>query len=424
MTNTNTRQLLSQLTLQNPANLRSTIPQKKLQPMPAHHIKKVFRILFALTISIHAVSVENATAQTTKPAWQYKSGEIQIPSATADEPMMGEFNGKAFQSALKYLDDGALAWTRERKCVACHSTGVYLAERTQLTSRFGPPKQEVRDGFANSVPEAAPVATEKNGVKVYPDVIFSIWRTLGLAQWDRFVTNKLSIDTEKSLKDMFARQSEDGLWTTSTKVEIPYITTDFELGLEALRATLSVPGWLQSLKDEKLLKQVDLLKSALKKYQPRNDYERIQKLQLHNLIPDLVTTPEVETALTLLIKHQKPDGGWSTRTMSSASRLGENITPENIKLIESEPDAADPSSDAYMTAYAIVTMREHGIPASDIRIQKGLDWLKKSQRASGRWWMKSLYKTTQHYITYIATAQVLRAFVLCDDPAAKAQDSK
>ena len=110
--------------------------------------------------------------------------------------------------------------------------------------------------------------------------------------------------------------------------------------------------------------------------------------------------------------------------MSSASRWGENITPENIKLIESEPDAADPSSDAYMTAYAIVTMREHGIPASDIRIQKGLIWLKKSQRASGRWWMKSLYKTTQHYITYIATAQVLRAFVLCDDPAAKAQDSK
>jgi squalene-hopene/tetraprenyl-beta-curcumene cyclase len=396
----------------------------KLQPMNPESKHRIIRTLFTLMICIKAGSVGNTIAQGTKPAWQYKSGEIQIPAATADEPLMGEFNVQSMQHALKYLDDGAVAWTRERKCVACHSTGVYLAERTQLTAQFGPPKTEVRDGFANSIPAEAPVATEKDGVKVYPDVIFSIWRTLGLAQWDRFVTGKLSIDTEKSLKDMFARQSENGLWTTTTKVEIPYITTDFELALEALRAALSAPGWLQSLHDEKLVKQFDLLKSALKKYHPRNDYERIQKLQLHNLMPELVSDPEVETALSLLTKLQKSDGGWSTRTMSSPGNWGDNITTENIKLIESEPDAGDPSSDAYMTAYSIVTMREHGVPANDIRIQKGLNWLKKNQRASGRWWMKSLYKTTQHYITYIATAQVMRAFVLCDEPSTKSQNPK
>ena len=34
---------------------------------------------------------------------------------------------------------------------------------------------------------------------------------------------------------------------------------------------------------------------------------------------------------------------------------------------------------------------------------------------SGRWWMKSLYRDTYHYITYISTAQALRALALCGE---------
>lgn len=58
------------------------------------------------------------------------------------------------------------------------------------------------------------------------------------------------------------------------------------------------------------------------------------------------------------------------------------------------------------------------IPAaqgSDARIQKGAAWLKESQRETGRWWMDSLYRGNYNYITYIATAQVLRALALCDE---------
>ena len=79
------------------------------------------------------------------------------------------------------------------------------------------------------------------------------------------------------------------------------------------------------------------------------------------------------------------------------------------------PDATKPESDAYMTAFAIVLMRQSDVPAKDQRIQKAVAWLKKEQRMSGRWWMHSLYRGNYHYITYIATCQALKALALCEE---------
>ena len=81
--------------------------------------------------------------------------------------------------------------------------------------------------------------------------------------------------------------------------------------------------------------------------------------------------------------------------------------------------AADqPGSDAYMTSLAIVLMRQSGVPASDPRIQRGLAWLKREQRESGRWWMQSLYRGNYHYITYIATVEAMKALDLCGEISA------
>lgn len=93
----------------------------------------------------------------------------------------------------------------------------------------------------------------------------------------------------------------------------------------------------------------------------------------------------------------------------------EAIDPTVVKLIQSLPDAANPGSDPYMTAFAIVLLREGGVPSSDSRIRRGVALLKESQRVSGRWWMHSLYRGNYNYITYISTAQVLRALALCDE---------
>ena len=50
-----------------------------------------------------------------------------------------------------------------------------------------------------------------------------------------------------------------------------------------------------------------------------------------------------------------------------------------------------------------------GIPATDPRIVRGLEWIKTHQRESGRWFTRSLKKDSRHYLTHAGTAFAIRA---------------
>src|ERR1700734_2242704 len=88
-----------------------------------------------------------------KPAFQYKSEGIEVPAATADEPKVKAFGPETVKAAAKYLDDGSHYWVRERSCLACHSTGVYMVERSALTKQLGKPSEEVLKNFIGYVPK-------------------------------------------------------------------------------------------------------------------------------------------------------------------------------------------------------------------------------------------------------------------------------
>ncbi len=355
-----------------------------------------------------------------KPAFQYQSGDIRVSIPSADEPRVKTFGPESVKAAANYLEAGALSWVRgERNCVNCHTTGPYMTERTAWSKQFGKPSEEVHDNFVKAVPsevkEVKPAG--KNEHKFYPGATSSVWRSVGLAEWDRHITGKLSEATQRSLRDMFARQNEDGSFISHGEVEIPHITTDFELSLQAVRAITAAPGWLAELKDQSLVARVEKLKQWLRSAPPKNDFDRVLKLQLAYYLPELVSPSERDAALALLTAKQHDDGGWSTRDMSPIDDWHFEMSPFVLNLIQSLPDADKPQSDAYMSALAIVLMRQNGIPASDPRISKGLAWLKREQRESGRWWMQSLYRGNYHYITYIATVEAMKALDLCGELA-------
>ena len=62
------------------------------------------------------------------------------------------------------------------------------------------------------------------------------------------------------------------------------------------------------------------------------------------------------------------------------------------------------SSDGYATGFVIYVARQAGLPATDARLQRGIAWLKKNQRESGRWYTRSLNNDKAHYITNAGTA--------------------
>ncbi len=348
-----------------------------------------------------------ATRDTAKPMFQYQSAGIEVPAATADEPKVEAFGPETILAARQYLDDGAHYWVREQGCIACHSTGTYMVERSALTLWLGSPSDEVRADFIAAVPEVNAMAG---------DVAFvSVWRSSGLAAWDKHVTGILSEPTDRSLHSTMMQLEPEGFFRTYTEAEIPHISTHFEVTVQAARAVVNAPGWLANLTDAGTIERIERMKKFLGEHVPVNDYELALKLQLASLMPELVPQQQREAAIEMLWRLQQPDGGWSTRRMSPTQMWHDEMAPVTVSMIESEPDAAAPASDPYMTGFAIVLLREAGIPATDERIQKGIVWLRENQRVSGRWWMKSLFRDTYHYITYISTAQALRALALCGE---------
>ena len=347
--------------------------------------------------------------------FQYKSDRIEVPAATADEPKVKAFGPESILAAKQYLDDGANYWVRERKCVACHSTGVYMAERPALTTLLGKPSVEVHADFIESIPAKIGPPQIRDGVKYWGVSIQSVWRSSGLAAWDKHVSGALSEHTDKSLRHTLQCLADEGFIKTIDQVEIPYITTDFELTVQAARAISNAPGWLATVNDADTLDRIERMKKYLSQHSPINDYEHAVQLQLAGLMPDLVSPEKRTASIAMLWRQQLPDGGWSTRRMSDLMSWHKKMDPKVVTMIQSEPDAASPESDPYMTAFAIVLLREAAVPATDRRIQKGITWLKENQRVSGRWWMKSLFRDTYHYSTYISTAQALHALALCDE---------
>lgn len=372
----------------------------------------------ALLLAFAPAAQAAETPKPKKPEFQYQSGDIRVSVPSADEPRVKAFGRESVQAAAKYLEDGAISWVREKSCVNCHTTGPYLSERPALMSQLGKPTEEILADFIEFVPKeikAVNETTTKSGHRHYPAAFTSVWRSLGLAEWDKHITGKTSEATTRSLRDMFERQSASGAFVSHGEVEIPHITTDFELSLQAARAITAAPDWLAGLKDETLLTKVAKLKSWLKEPVLKNDFDRVLRLQLAQYFPELVTQPERDAALALLSGKQHADGGWCVRDFSPLEDWHFEISDPVRTLITNLPDAARPESDAYMTAFALVLMRQSGVPAADERVQRGLAWLKREQRVSGRWWMQSLYRGNYHYITYIATTQALKALALCGE---------
>ncbi len=350
-----------------------------------------------------------------KLEYQYAHGNAKIPIPTAEEPKVQSFNAQSLQKGIVYLEEGALSWTRERSCVACHTTGAYMLARPMLTPIFGKPNQEVLSGFLSSIQEKVPERKEENGISYSPGAERAVWRTAGLVQWDKHVVGELSAHTRKALDNLLLQQSSHGGYYIRGEVEIPYVTTDYELTLHAARAFVDAPGWLSGLKDPDAIARVERLRSFLKQAPRRNDYERVLQIELASIMPDLVEPETLAASIELLTSKQKKDGGWSTRSMSSNDNWRTPMSDTVLQLMARLPDASDPESDPYMTALAIILLRQSNVPADDPRIRQAIAWLKREQRESGRWWMHSLYRGNYHFTTYIATAKAFQALALCGE---------
>lgn len=344
------------------------------------------------------LALTSAALAADAPKPQYEHGEISIPAARADEPRT------VFSAARAddYLHQGAIAWMGARDCVACHTTGLYMQARPALTPFLGAPDAELRTFFIEKLNANAKAKREDRLKATRPAQ--EIYLALGLAEWDAHVAKKLSPDTERALAAMFDLQLDSGTWGT-LDCWPPYESDAYHLAATAALAAATAPGWQP-------LPGVQKLKAYLQTTNPPHDYGRVLLLHAAARMRELLTTAQRDEIVAMIFQHQREDGGWSIRTFAAPEAWGRGNRAEKLKA---EPEFADPPSDGHMTGYAIVVLREAGVPASDARIQRGVAWLKANQRESGRWWTRSLNTDKAHYVTYSGTAFPLLALGLCDE---------
>ncbi len=341
---------------------------------------------------------------------QYKSPDITIPAAAADEAVLKKFS---LAKANDYLEKGAVAWTRKRGCVTCHTTGTYMQIRPALTLVLGKPTEEIRKLFTDELEKfqkLKPAALRKG---TQPAEI--IYTAAGLAEWDRHVTGKLSKETRAAMELMLRIQQKNGTWG-SVDCWPPLESSAFQEATVAAMAVAAAPGWRSGLKNEPSLAGVSSLQKYLRETKPPHDYGGVVLLWAAARMPDLLPMERRQKLIKMLLSHQREDGGWSIRTFSTPENWGSG---NRAKKLREEPEFKNPPSDGHMTGLAVLVLREAGVPANDPRLQKAVKWLLANQRASGRWWTRSLNTDKFHYITYSGTAYPLLALMKCGEITSK-----
>ncbi len=346
---------------------------------------------------------------------QYEFGTIRIPGAQAAEPVRHEFS---LDLASQYIEEGAVAWTRGRKCVTCHTNGTYLALRPSLSGQLGKPNQEVRDLFVKLL---------RGGIRQLGESrdlgdSHLIYIARGLAEWDAHVSGQLSADTSLALKQLFERQLPTGEWKPILDSWPPLESSAFQEATVAAMAVGVAPGWLSGLTDQRLMAGVERLKDYFRKVEPPHDYGRAVLLWASARLPGLLDDRKKAEIIEMIRRKQRADGGWSIRSFAKPEQWGDGGRAEKLR---SENEFADPPSDGHQTGLALIALREAGVSAQDPAVRRGVRWLLRNQRESGRWWTRSLNTDEYHFITYSGTLYPLLALHLSGAlPEAPASDDR
>lgn len=316
--------------------------------------------------------------------------EVPQPVPTKpDEPMAATFSPT---KAGSYLDGVGVNWTRDRQCITCHTNMPYLLARPALPGDAG--WKEVRKFLEGDV------AKWQAGGKPRGDA-YVVATAFALSFNDAKTTGKLHTMTRVALDRMWASQRATGEWNW-LKCDWPPLEHDDYYGatLAALAVGMAPEDYAKS---DAAKAGIAKLKVYFQKTSAPDLHHRAMLLWASMRLHGLMTPEEQMKTIAELRGKQRDDGGWSLPSLGTYKRRDE------VKSFN-DPNAP---SDGYGTGFALFVMREAGVPADDAAIKKGVAWLKSNQRASGRWYTRSLNNDKAHYIANAGTAFCVLALDAC-----------
>jgi squalene-hopene/tetraprenyl-beta-curcumene cyclase len=305
----------------------------------------------------------------------------------ADEPLRERFS---FPAAVRFVDAVALTWHKKHECFACHSDYAFLLARPAVNPR-APAHATIRQALEHLAD--SPRQTDYWVTEAV--MVASI-----LAQNDAATTGKLHPSTRKALDRIWTAQREDGGWTWMKNNEPPSeIDDQYGVAMAAIGVGIAPDGYGKTQTAQKGLERI---RQYFRNNPPTNMHHRAMRLLVSLRVDGIMTEAERAEVVAGLCALQKPDGGWGLATLG------------NWKRSDGKEQDYE-SSDGYGTGFVIYVLRCAGVPAEDPRIGKGILWLKTHQRASGRWFTRSMTRDNTHLLTHSGTAYAILALALCGE---------
>lgn len=310
----------------------------------------------------------------------------------ADEPLAAKFS---MAQALHFLDSASLEWQQSWQCFTCHTNISYLIARPNV-SADAPAHREVRK-YAE---ELVSLRWEEVGRRFDAEVVAI---AAALALNDAASTGKLHPLTRTALDRMWSAQRDDGAWPWPTGCRWPPMESDEHYGvtLAAIGVGAAPDGYAETPAAQTGLAKI---RSYLKNNPPTDLHHRGMVMWASTYVDGLMTADERKTCIDDLIAAQRPDGGWAFSQLYPWKRADDK--PQDLE-----------SSDGYGTAFSIFVLRKAGVAADHPAIVRGVAWLKSHQRASGRWFTRSLNKDNEHFISHAGSAYAVMALSLCEPKA-------
>jgi squalene-hopene/tetraprenyl-beta-curcumene cyclase len=317
-------------------------------------------------------------------------------TARADEP----HRWKADQAG-NYLDERQKVWfafdsrgeeATRSTCVSCHTVLPYMLGRPSLRKLAGTAsptdaegkllaqtrmrvenwKQLDTEAFGLFYDDNDQKKTESWGTE-------AVFNALVLAFNDRNEgCSSPSEVTRLAFSHLWATQVQTGelrgAWRWLDFSEPPWGAKDstyFGAALAAIAAG-TAPGYYTPGADADMDAHVQLLRDYLRTgIERENLHNQAWALWASSTLEGLLTRDDREKVIARLVDKQHDDGGWSL------SSLG--------PWVRNDGTAQETTSDGYATGFVLNVLQVAGVPKSDIKIAKGLDWLDTNQAPTGEW---------------------------------------
>jgi squalene-hopene/tetraprenyl-beta-curcumene cyclase len=394
--------------------------------IPERGIYRAMKILCSLALIVAgrpwtAIAAEPLTLETVKPPSEISSAE----------PLATEFS---LERAARALDGAALHWQKTNACTACHTMLPYLMARPTLAA-VSPPSGEVRRFFEEIV------AGKREAMPAYTchdiDGAVAIGVAAALALNDQATSGKLHPLTRQALERMWKLQRADGGWEWPIRDTPPLkVSEHYGVTLAAVAAGMAPDDYARTPAARVGL---DGIRRFLHKTPAVTLHERAMALWASAYVADLLPADARKETLARLMAAQRSDGGWSLASLVDNTADPALKTPDRAARAKAEPGygtdflmyigrdgvyKSSLTSDGYATGFVIYVARQSGLPAADVRVQRGVAWLKGHQRESGRWFTPSQAWHKQHLISNAGTAYAVLALRACGEVPASVKSAE